>query len=291
MDEKTRFLLAKLGTELNGGVYPVVHNSGAVAPALSTVEVNFLGKENNSVERKRRPTTEPRQWSTGRQGPPCGLRPTGSATPFVGTSLQTKYQNELGHVCSAYPQANIRSQEKGMWLNVSSLVLEGLPQKATFLVAVPFSPDRAVRGWAFWTTSISASWIGPRHTNFPDGSICAFYPQDKTWKPGDSLVVLLDIYTIWALRHLHLDTFGRWPGYQSVPSPYERLTELRDDEFCGCDNSNLKYAECCKPRDIKLDFLHERSKFLKMYCGGVRSPPSWVNKVVIGSGEVPEDFF
>ena len=76
--------------------------------------------------------------------------------------------------------------------------------------------------------------------------------RDGTWNYGDPVVALLDLFSVWALRHLFFDQFGRWPGPQASFSPFERLREYRDDEFCGCAVPMGRYAHCCKPNDLQL---------------------------------------
>jgi hypothetical protein len=85
---------------------------------------------------------------------------------------------------------------------------------------------------------------------------------------------LLDLNTLWALRQLHLDEFGRWPGHHSAPHPYERITELRGDEFCGCDRSDRLYRDCCQERDLAEDQAQMAADFNFRYMrNGLRSPP------------------
>lgn len=159
-----------------------------------------------------------------------------------------------------------------MWLVAQSGLLYGSQRLATFVIGVAFAPALGIRGWGFWSSPFSHTWIGPRHTNYPDGSICAFEPSDGTWKFGDSLVSLLDLYSLWATRHLHLERLGRWPGRQAAVDPYERLSEIRDDEFCGCERGDALYSECCKDSDSKrrsegVDFVRRT---------GLRKPPKQI---------------
>jgi hypothetical protein len=140
-----------------------------------------------------------------------------------------------------------------MWFLVPSRLLAGLSQPALFLVGVSYVRT-AVRSWSFWRDPVVGPvWIGPRHTNYPDGSICAYEPSDSTWIFGNPLVELIDLYSVWALRHLHLRTFGRWPGAQAVHRPYERPLELNPEEHCGCGSQARSYAECCPPEDVAGD--------------------------------------
>ncbi|MBL3588493.1 MAG: hypothetical protein JMN24_01700 [gamma proteobacterium endosymbiont of Lamellibrachia anaximandri] len=168
-----------------------------------------------------------------------------------------------------------------MWLRTESAVLPGLEKKATFLTVIPYSRIHIQKSWGFWTTPIYTQWIGPRHTNFPDGSVCAFDPKDGTWKLGDKLRDLLDIYTLWALRHEHLNLCGRWPGHQAVPHVYERITELKPDELCGCGKKDLRYADCCQETDLTSPFIENFFRFMRFTQGSLqRSPPSEIVEMI-----------
>ncbi len=174
-----------------------------------------------------------------------------------------------------------------MWLLAKSSVLPGLDREALFLVALPYRSGPGPRSWAFWTAADQSAWIGPRHTNFGDGSICAFSPDEGAWSEGGDLRTLLDLYTVWALRHLHLEVFGRWPGKQYAlygadprAQAWYRLREGRDDELCGCGSETRRYAQCCKPADLQMDCI-ELMKIFQRYVpsGGFSSrcpPPSLV---------------
>ena len=164
-----------------------------------------------------------------------------------------------------------------MWLSVESAVLAGLDRSATFLISIPFRPMSPVRAWAFWTKAIGFKWIGPRHTNAVDGSICAFNPSEGTWRNGGSLVELIDQYTMWTFRHLHLEELHWWPGQQTAQFIHERLTELNDNEWCGCGPGAKRYAVCCKQSDLASDRYRAAIEFV----GGFlrfkpRQPPASV---------------
>lgn len=178
-------------------------------------------------------------------------------------------------------------QEDGIWLLTESMLLAGLDQKAVFLTGIPFSRERLPRGWGFWVRIplLHPTWIGPRHTNMPDGSICAFDPKDSTWEIGGPLVTLLDLYTLWALRHLHLQAFGYWPGRQVANYVTERLMEVNPQEHCGCGGKK-PYIECCCEADLKANRLFETMKFYDL--GGFRRyPPPAIINFVQGSGLPP----
>lgn len=150
-----------------------------------------------------------------------------------------------------------------MWLEVESAVLDGIDRSATFLVAIPFAPGVHPRAWGFWSLRDGRHWIGRRHTNFPDGSICAYVPESGTWREGGRLDALIDLYSVWALRHLHLEVFGRWPGRQYSSHPFYSLVEFKDDELCSCDANEppLQYGECCKPNHLARNLIELKADF------------------------------
>jgi hypothetical protein len=183
-----------------------------------------------------------------------------------------------------------------MWLLVRSAIISGLAREATFLVALPYRSGTGPRAWGFWIAATRHWWIGPRHTNFQDGSICAFSPDDGAWSEGGDLRTLLDLYSVWALRHLHLEVLGRWPGkqytvYGAEPrvQAYYRRIECKDDELCGCGSETRRYAECCKPSDMRLDIIELMPLFLQHIRGGFssRQPPASVVDFVESRSSIP----
>lgn len=222
-----------------------------------------------------------------RQGPPGASWASSAAAPVVGADPEARYERELSGICRQYPGAQYSRQADGIWLITSSALLEGLREHAIFLTGVSFS-GRMARSWAFWGDPLAyPSWIGPRHTNFPDGSVCAFEPSDNTWQFGQPIVTLLDLLTVWAIRHLYLREFKRWPGHQSVHFPGERILEMRPDEHCGCANSAQLYAQCCMPRDLTGDRIRYSLDFFRR-TGGVREPPRSVVEYIRYGGPLPD---
>jgi len=270
-------VLQEIGRQLDKNTFPIVKNGGIVVPSELAVPLSILGVENrnDSTSRQRRPETRSWKGASGRQGSARRPWPSRQTTPVVCTDLQAKYEDELDAVREAYPSTEVWRQEEGLWLLTESALLPGLRQKAIFLTGISFA-RKIVRSWGFWGDFLAApAWIGPRHTNFPDGSVCAFEPADETWVFGDSIVELLDLYTLWALRHLYLQVFGCWPGHQSVPDPYERILELREDEYCGCGVSDKLYGECCRDKDLVRDRIADAVNFA-ILSGGQRTPPEAV---------------
>ena len=181
-----------------------------------------LGKEKHN-EPDRKSSNRPRKGNFRGPGTTGGPWPARETAPLVSTSLQTHYDEELDAIQMAYPGTQVWHQDDGLWLLTKSSLVTDLRQAAIFLTGISYAQS-GVKAWGFWTHPLaSATWIGPRHTNFPDGSICAFHPTDGTWLIGDPIVQLLDLYSVWAVRHLHLTVVGRWPGPQAVIHPYERI--------------------------------------------------------------------
>jgi hypothetical protein len=189
-------------------------------------------------------------------------------------------------LAEAYPTFRAYPDDDGMWLLARSSIISGLVREATFLVALPYRSGLGPRAWGFWTAGAETKWIGPRHTNFQDGSICAFSPDEGAWSEGGDLRTLLDLYSVWTLRHLHLEVFGRWPGKQyglfgvdPGVQAYYRQRECNDDELCGCGSETRRYSECCKPSDLQWDIFQLMPVFLRQTNGGFQSrrpPPSVV---------------
>lgn len=288
-------ILGEIGRQIDRNRLPLVYDGGFVLPGKSRVGTSTSGKETGNASEPTwkagtRQQGSSRPWSQSRTWPrsPARSRTTGTTAPVIDPSLQEKYEDELDALGGAYPNARIWHQTNGMWLLTNSTLVSGLSKTATFLTAIPFYRQARPKSWGFWTTPISSKWIGPRHTNFPDGSICAFEPTDGTWNPGDSIINLLDIYSVWAVRHLHLEAFGRWPGFQSVPFAYERITEFRDDEFCGCGNSDKLYAECCKESDLAHNQKELRDEFWKIVGPlGLREPPKQITDFISTKSNPP----
>ena len=279
-----------LGLQLDSGLFPEVLDGGFVAPSVAAVP-QYLGAETQNVG------TRPFPFAPGTPASSSGAasvspssettaRPPGATPSLERSSVRARYEDELDSVQSAYPGTRIWHDEDGMWLLCESSVVQGLNRAATFLVAFSWS-KAAVRTWGFWRdNAIMVRWIGPRHTNFPDGSICAFDPADRTWVFGDSIITLLDLYTVWAFRHLHLELFDRWPGPQAVFHPYERRVEFRPDESCGC-GSRRTYRDCCAPRDAAIRIVPDAVSFVLRFAGGLREPPAHLARVALNAAQPP----
>lgn len=290
--------LVIVGAQLDANIFPMVGHGGIVLPGEHVI-TSIKGSENKDEESgQRRSATSSRQWASGRQRPSggtwtsYGARAASTSSSLISRDSRDFYECQIEKVQEAYPSTQVWTQDKGIWLRTESSLLPDLRRKAIFLIGLSFVSNR-VRAWGFWGGFPGAIWIGPRHTNFPDGSICAFEPTDGTWVFGLSpLVQLLDIYSVWAVRHLYLEHFGRWPGPQAVHFPYERLLEQRRGELCGCSDSSLKYESCCMSKDLSRDRLADALDYCGKTGGGVRNPPDALHRFVLYNSSIPkvEDF-
>ena len=276
MKELALTALREIGVLLDQDRFPIVRNGGVVVPGDGTVS-ETTGKEKKDVfrSRKRRPSAGSRAGPAGRKRSTGGSRSSGAAAPTVRASLRGRCEAGLGDVRKAYPGTEVWVQDDGMWLLAESALLPGLERRAAFLVYLPDHHKLPIMSWGFWMVPGKLiKWIGPRHTNFPDGSICAFNPKDRTWVPGDDVTNLIDLYSNWAVCHLHLEKFGRWPGPQYAPHAYERRTEIQDEEHCGCENPKGRYKDCCKLSDYQADFVELMLDFMSKHPNcGERIPP------------------
>lgn len=289
MDSTAAIALREIGLQLDQGLFPVVKDGGLVVPSGSGIPIRSLGQEqcNGYTEGSRRPSAGSRKRPSGREGKASGSRAPGAAAPLIVAAVGSRYEAELDDVKEAYPGAKLWHQGGGFWLLTESRLLAAeLEQNAIFLTV--FSLEHlAARSWGFWRAPLPSTytWIGPRHTNYPDGSVCAFTPQDETWIFGDRIVPLLDLYSVWAVRQLHLKIFGRWPGSQFVPERFERLVELRQDEMCGCGHPTGAYGQCCRPHDLAECRVKDGITYQLQL--GARQPPPAVSRFVQELGEPP----
>jgi hypothetical protein len=185
----------------------------------------------------------------------------------------------------------VAADDQGMWLRVESAVLEGIDRTATFLVILPFDKDKFPKAWGFWNKAGGPEWIGKRHTNFPDGDVCAFVPESLAWLPSGDLVALFDLYSVWALRQLHLEEFGRWPGRQFSAHPFYSLIEFKPDELCSCDKNEppLTYGNCCRPGHLAMDLIQLKAGFERRmgYPLSSRTPPKFIIEHMNGKSDLP----
>lgn len=278
--------LQTIGWQLSNNIYPSVCNEGVVIPGKRLPPYNHPDTETSYVtlsQQSQGPNRSPaRPWQRSerwqRQARQSRSWATGQAASFICEPLKRAYLAQLEEVKAAYRCSNAWEEDNGIWIIAESLLLEGSAVTATIVVKIPFSPLFPPAAWAFWN---GIHWIGPRHTNYPDGSICAFEPSDRTWLPGDSLVELLDLYTLWCVRHLYLKELGVWPGDQVIHSAAERWSEGLPNEQCGCGSQAL-YKDCCQMHDRGSGLLESSIAFITRGGAVRRAPPDKIFSILRG---------
>jgi hypothetical protein len=170
-----------------------------------------------------------------------------------------------------YKQFRLRIAAAGAWVTGRIQPIPFLQDGATVVLFYPFDQGLIVRAWAWWDCGV---WIGPRHTNYGDGSICAFEPSDTVgvWRPGDPLLRLLDFISCWIARQIYFLHNGRWPGPQSLHTAFERVNEHRPGELCGC-GAAAPYENCHQPADLLLSPKARLLEFKRACPNPSRSPP------------------
>lgn len=246
--------LAMLGQAIDVGHLTEVFDGGRV----EVLELN--GKEVNDNEQRQRtggPATGTRQGSQG------AWRASGeSGTVGIG-SEEVVQLAELDSLRQAYPSQIIQG-DYGLWVIVKAKPLGDDGPQVTFVIALPHDRRIDVKSWGFWKLGEFPKPIGPRHTNFPDQSICAFVPDDQTWTRDMGILALVDLYSTWVIRQLFFQNFGRWPGDQIGASALYRRLEFSNDEWCGC-GSGEKYGECHAKSDRSMTDAEAEAEHLSVF--------------------------
>lgn len=255
-------LLAAIGNALDADLGCDVYDNGFVRPRAGSGPDPFRGHEEvrKNAERHAEPSRQHAEaptasrsagatgWAAWSTAAPARAAAPGSRTPVLSAVAQGPTIEE---VLRAYPSFRARSTSAGLWLTGEVQPVQDLPARAVLRVLVPQIDQGSVRAWAWWSDGI---WIGPRHTNYPDGSICSYERSDGTWSWDKGLLLLIDLHMVWIARHLHLAEYARWPGRQVLHTPFERLTEHQPGEYCGCGSDEL-YDACCRPADVGLGLV------------------------------------
>jgi len=238
------------------------------------------GEENGQRQGQgsRRPAAEPRP---GRQRSP---RPRHSDSSDV-LRWAVEDQRQLRFLREAYPSAKTRSDNRGTWLVVRTFPLGVGGPQAILLIMVPRTRISRVESWGYWWAGEEPMWIGPRHTNFPNGSICAFpiesNPLDCDWP----LTRYVDLLSEWCARHLYYAVHDKWPGPQEGRWTWYRLLETRSGECCPRCGSLEPYENCCKSRDEKE--MAQRPVVPDPLQFPARLPPSPVEEFAKRAGRNP----
>jgi hypothetical protein len=188
-----------------------------------------------------------RQGAAASAPPPASAPSTASdAEPAGADGSQALVKRYLGfrpEMLLYYPTAHFREVDRGLWITTRIYPLgRGGPCYWVCLLL----PDSAVfspKAFAFYRLAPVPRPVGPRHTNFPDGSICAFTDEDDAWRPGDNPKILLNLYAEWLVCYLFLRRERRWPGRQVGFDATYRQCEFNVREWCHC-GSGARYGTC-----------------------------------------------
>jgi hypothetical protein len=223
-------------------------------------------KENCDEQREDGAQRSPAGTREGRQGPQAA--PSAYSRQAVRLPRRRDYWAELPQLSEGYP-GSVRLRDRlGLWYMVPVFPLGKAGPCAKVITAIPEDKNARILSWGFWQHDRQIAWIGPRHTNYPDGSICAFVENEQVWWDGDPLLTYYDNLSEWGLRQLFLHFNGYWPGRQLAPGRYYRVREGLKLERCFCDKPQTDYFECCRPLDILQLCAEDKTDFLQ-FSGGV----------------------
>ena len=271
-------LLKKIGDDLDRQRTLRVRRGGTVWPGDvrlsqdtlgSSEEVIAHGTEHEGPSGAGGPAAGSWQGPAGRGA--AGSRPSRTAASLIRVAgLTPDAEKDLVEATEEYPQLVPRIASSIVWLEGLVRPVARL-QAARLIMSYPRDRLIPVRAWAWWEDGL---WIGPRHVNFVEGTICAYEPGDGVWDRSKPLVRLLDLYAVWIARHLYLRTFDRWPGPQIMHTAHERLTENKPEELCAGCTSGLRYGECCRPKDLARDPKDVLREFLQRCPSPLRKAPA-----------------
>jgi hypothetical protein len=237
----------EVGAGLFQGLPLQASNGGLVTIRPSSNEEEL----ENDQRQEARPTAGSRQ---GRQGS------RRASDPDPAELRQRNFRARVTELRAHYSAVKVWDGDlNGTWLEAFSTPLGEEGPQARFLIAVPKNPNFHIRTWGFWMVNDGVAWIGPRHTNFPDGSICAFPPTEGY---GNTIVSYVDLLSEWALRNIYLLTHGIWPGPQEGRWRYYRLSTTLPGECCPRCRSLTPYETCCRPKDVAEARPTDRAEFL-----------------------------
>lgn len=249
--------LRALGQALDTGQYLSVFHQGFVT----------IGDEHES-EVIKDVATEParrsaaRAWA-GRRTAEGPRRAASQTDHFRSPTLESAFGTEFRILAQHYDALGFEDPD-GLWVVTKSKPLGRHGPRIHFLIA--FSLDRGIppRAWAFDRTGPHARLMSLKHTNFPDASICAFLPDENAWSPSDGIIALVDHYSVWAIKKLHRDHLGHWPGKQAGACAYYRRMEFAASEWCGCQ-SGRKYRDCHQGADLLVNDAAGKKEFEQIF--------------------------
>jgi hypothetical protein len=193
--------------------------------------------------------------------------------------------DQIEAVRDKYPSAKISSDPVGTWLAVRTCPIGADGPQALLLIAIPQAPRKA-EAWAFWINPRGTSWIGPRHTNFPNGSICAFPLNSDHLDCACPLRRYIDLLSEWCARHLYLAVHTKWPGPQEGLWVAYRLGETQPGECCPRCGMLVLYEDCCKSLDER-ELVDPRNPPAPPPDLSARRPPVKIQQFASRAGRNP----
>ena len=186
-------------------------------------------------------------------------------------ALRAQYAKHLRGVKEYYPSVISRELDDGIWVIAQSYPLGRDGPGFWICLFLPYTDLFDPTAFAFWEISPVPWPIGPRHTNYPDASICAFIPADDAWRPGDSPLILLNLYAEWIICQLFSARERKWPGAQFGMDAVYRTAEFGPNDWCSCD-SGRRYVDChLGPDRVEVQLLKLRGEYRELSSRAVPS--------------------
>jgi hypothetical protein len=199
-------------------------------------------------------------------------------------SLIEDYKAHLAEVRLYFDITTIDTDD-GLWLIAPMWPIGKSGPRFNVALFLPNNRFVTPTAFGFRSSGQLARQISKKHTNSPEGSICAWSDGDIKWEPGDSPFLLLRLYAEWLLCQLYYRSEGCWPGRQSGLNEVYRWNEFKPNEWCDC-GSKKRYGECHQSSDAALvaylrlqgksvaPLIRETPKsVLKFARSGWRKPP------------------
>lgn len=228
------------------------------------VFIHPADKGDDHVATEQREGAARRQGPSGRQG---AARPGGAKAPAEPAckdglaNVRQQYSTSMPEVREFYPDLRVIDVEDGIWV-VTQIFPIG--RDGPFFSLCLFLADektKDAKAFAFHRDGRRARPVAERHTNFPDMSVCAFIADDDVWEPGESPLILLNLYAEWLLCQMFFASQGVWPGRQFGANAVYRQQEFNPEEWCFC-TSEKRYGKCHLDSDaLEVRRLKELTKF------------------------------
>ena len=203
-----------------------------------------------------------------RQGSPGGSRQPWRPSDPHGTVLHRAFLSAEAPAALRQHYTGVKRWKelggKGVWLAVSVFPVGMEGPQADFIIAVPRNPTFRIVAWGFWRMKDGPIWMGPKHTNYPDGSSCAFPVNSGVWTEDHGITAYVDRLAEWSMRHLYLDAEGLWPGPQEGDHIYYRLRHTHPRECCTRCWQLEPYQSCCQALDQKESAAGDREDFIAL---------------------------